>query len=129
MARIREDLVGSVLIENPAGGDPLVLVAGDKVPDGVELGAHVLAAKSGDSGSKGKSKGKTTPDTGKAVSEPQTTGELQVPTKVGAGSSTEAWRTYAATAAEKAGLSIDIPADAKRADIIAALESAKIATE
>lgn len=42
MAKIRKDLVGSVLIENPAGGDPIVLVAGDEVPKGVELGEHVV---------------------------------------------------------------------------------------
>ncbi|MFT4281179.1 hypothetical protein [Microbacterium sp.] len=128
MAKIRDDLVGSVLIDNPEGGDPIVLLAGDKVPEGVELGDHVLAPKGGGNGSKGKSKGKDTGAAGKSASEPgAASGDaLTVPPMVGKGSSAADWRVYALAAAEKAGLSIEIPEDAKRADIISALEGAEI---
>lgn len=54
---------------------------------------------------------------------------LSIPPKAGAGSSADAWRDYAAKAVKAAGLNIDIPADAKRDDIIEALEGAKIPTE
>lgn len=54
---------------------------------------------------------------------------LVIPPKGGAGSDAESWRTYATEAATRAGLNIEIPADANRADIIEALSGAGIATE
>lgn len=53
---------------------------------------------------------------------------LVVPPKAGAGSSVDAWRDYAEKATKAAGLNLDIADDATRADIIAALDDAKIAT-
>lgn len=51
VARIRKDLVGSVLITLPGSSDPIALTAGKKVPEGIELGAHVLEPEdSGDAG-------------------------------------------------------------------------------
>lgn len=117
MAKIRKDLVGSVLVENPAGGDPIVLVAGDKVPDGVKLGDHVLEPKSDKTG------------TGPTPAAAPADGTLVVPKLVGKGSSTDDWRAYAGKATAAAGLQLAIADDAKRADIIEALKGAGIPVE
>lgn len=61
--------------------------------------------------------------------QPPADGSLAVPPLNGAGSSKDAWRDYAGKAAEKAGLQIDIPAEAKRDDIVEALRSAGIPVE
>lgn len=136
MAKIRKDLVGSVLVTLPGQSDPVVLVAGDTVPDGIELGEHVLAKKESKASPEKPSeatkapKGTPAPEsaaggtTGASV-----TGSLTVPPFVGAGSSTDAWRAYAVSATAAAGLQLDIAADAKRGDIIEALKGAGIATE
>ena len=64
------------------------------------------------------------------ASEPEVASEaLVIPPKVGRGSSADAWREYAGKAAEKAGLRIEFDDDAKRDDIITALEEAQIPTE
>ena len=42
MARIRDDLDGSVFLHGAPGG-PVILFAGDVVPEGSEVGAHLLA--------------------------------------------------------------------------------------
>lgn len=42
MAKIREGLVGSVIIPS-AGGEYTVLSAGDVIPDGVHVGDHLTA--------------------------------------------------------------------------------------
>lgn len=136
MAKIRKDLIGSVLVDNPAGGDPIVLVAGDRVPEGVVLGDHVLAKKDTGGGSQdastgaGGTDGAGTPESAAGnPTQPPAEGSLAVPPLNGAGSSKDAWRDYAGKAAEKAGLQIDIPADAKRDDIVEALRSAGIPVE
>lgn len=54
---------------------------------------------------------------------------LIIPPKSGAGSAADAWRAYAVAAAKRAGLNIDIPGDATRADIIDALNGVQIPTE
>jgi len=41
MARIRQDLDGSVFLHGGRTG-PVILFAGDEVPDGLEVGAHLL---------------------------------------------------------------------------------------
>ena len=41
-ARIRSDLEGTVYLQTGGPSGPVVLVAGDKVPDGLEVGAHLL---------------------------------------------------------------------------------------
>lgn len=118
MAKIRKDLIGAVLVENPDGGDPIVLVAGDKVPDGVKLGDHVLAPKSEKDDSAGSTPAATPND-----------GALVVPKIVGKGSGADAWREYAGKAIAAAGLQIEIADDAKRSDIIEALKGAGIPVE
>ena len=55
MAKIRDDLVGVVYLK-----DGRKLAAGDTVPDGVELGEHVLA----------KTRARAAKDDGDAKSEP-----------------------------------------------------------
>lgn len=136
MAKIRKDLIGSVLVDNPAGGDPIILVAGDKVPEGIVLGDHVLAKKDTGGGSPdastatGGTEGAGAQESAAGnPTQPPTDGSLAVPPLNGAGSSKDAWRDYAGKAAEKAGLQIDIPADAKRDDIVEALRSAGIPVE
>ena len=42
MARIRSDLDGSVFLHGVPGG-PVILFAGDEVPEGSEVGVHLLA--------------------------------------------------------------------------------------
>lgn len=54
---------------------------------------------------------------------------LEIPPKKGPKATVEAWREYGLAAAKRAGLNIDIPADAGRGDIIEALAEAGIATE
>lgn len=64
------------------------------------------------------------------AAEPAATPEaLVIPPKAGRGSSADAWRRYASEAAERADLKIEFDDDAKRDDIITALEEAKIPTE
>ena len=41
MSRIRDDLEGVVIVATD--GNPIVLKAGDDIPDGVEVGDHVKA--------------------------------------------------------------------------------------
>lgn len=118
MAKIRKDLVGTVLAFDEHGNSTL-LAAGDKVPDGFNVGDHVLAAKGEDNGST-----QSDPAT-PAVPAPAGTA-LVVPPMIGKGSSTADWRAYAAAAATERGLQIDFGDDAKRGDIVAALEAAGI---
>lgn len=125
MAKIREDLVGSVLVENPEGGDPIVLTAGDKVPKGIQLGEHVLAAKSSASDEGGQT---PAPPAGGAQAG-ENVEPLVIPPKAGAGSGVDAWRAYAVEAIKRAGLNIAFDDAASRSDIIAALDAEKIATE
>lgn len=54
---------------------------------------------------------------------------IAVPPRAGAGSSADVWRTYAIEATKARGLNIELPDDASRADIIAALNGAGIPTE
>lgn len=152
MARIRADLVGAVLVTLPGSSDPLALTAGQKVPEGIEVGDHVLEPGSGstpatpatpeaDAAAKAVAKAakKAAKHAAKeaaaatAAADPGSTppppAELVPPPLNGAGSSTEVWREYALAATKAAGLSIEIPADAKRSDIVDALTSASIRTE
>lgn len=142
MAKIRKDLVGSVLVILPGESDPTTLVAGDTVPDGVELGDHVLAPEKDAKEPKAPKSSKKTTKTASAPATPDAlesaavsatraaaAGSLVVPPLVGAGSSTDAWRAYAVKATEAVGLKLDIAADAKRGDIVEALKGAGIATE
>jgi len=43
VARIRDDLDGSVYLHTGGPDGPVVLFAGDEVPKGSEVGAHLLA--------------------------------------------------------------------------------------
>jgi len=117
MAKIRDDLSGVVLAFNQRGG-VFTLAAGDDVPDGVTVGAHVLADAP-------EVKPKKTPK----KSEAPTLSAPVVPPKAGPRSGVETWRTYAIEAAAEKGFKIDIPDDAKRDEIIDALADAGIPTE
>lgn len=55
--------------------------------------------------------------------------ELRVPAKSGPGSGKKAWAEYAVSAASDRDMNIDIPGDASRDEIIAALAEAGIPTE
>lgn len=136
MAKIREDLVGAVLIDGPDGGDPIVLVAGSKVPDGVVLGDHVLAPESGKTdeekaAEKAAKKAAKAAEKSSAATDDATStkDDVVVPPQAGRGSGDAAWHAYATAATAKAGLSIEIPADAKKADIIEALKGAGVPVE
>lgn len=85
---------------------------------------NVWAGEATDESGAGEDSGEA--GTSPSGSEAGSSDTLAVPPMVGKGSSAADWRVYALAAAEKAGLSIEVPEDAKRADIIAALEGAQI---
>lgn len=122
MAKIRDDLEGIALTETG-----LILRAGDEIPEGVKVGGHLLAEKNADEGAAGSSGGQNPPAGGATGSPDAST--LAPPPRGGAGSGADAWRAYAAAAAGKKGLEIEIPEDATRDDIIKALEGADIPVE
>lgn len=139
MAKIRKDLEG-VAMAVSAVGEPIILRAGDKVPDGVEVGDHLLEKKSSTSAAgEGSQSVPAKPEgvdgaSGAADPAGSSTGSedddpLTPPPLVGAGSSTDAWRDYASKAVKKAGLELQVAPDAKRGDIVEALKGAGIATE
>ncbi|MEV8023392.1 hypothetical protein [Microbacterium sp. NPDC080220] len=128
----------TVVVRDPNGAT-VVLHPGEKVPDWAKdkiKNPHVWtkSSKKDDSGSQKTSETPTdtgaaaTPETPAAGSTPPEDAGLTPPPKVGAGSGADAWREYAVKATAAAGLKLDIADDAKRADIIAALDDAKIAT-
>lgn len=153
MARIRRNLVGSVLVTLPGSSDPIALTAGQKVPEGIEVGDHVLEPESGrdvgtqtpppataDDSAKAAAKEakKAAKEAKKAAATAQAAGaagstpagqDLTPPPLNGAGSSAAAWREYALAAAKAKGLGIEIPEDANRGDIVDALKSAGVRTE
>ena len=148
---IRGDLIGVVLIPRTAA-DPLLLKAGDPVPDGVEVGDHVLEPDDDTDGEPARPTAppitedrsappadppvtavvatSSTPDpAAPPVAPAEQKPALTPPPKYGSGSGTDAWRTYATQAARDRGLNIHIPGDAGRADIIEALVAAGIPTD
>lgn len=157
MARIRHDLVGSVLVTVPGSPDPVALTAGMTVPDGIELGDHVLesgdptasavtdtdaaaaasaaAAKAQAKADKKAAKKAAADAAGQPPVDPQTETKtadpataLTPPPLHGGGSSTAAWRDYAIKATRARGLEIKFEDGTKREDIIAALTDAGIPT-
>lgn len=145
MAKIRKDLVGVVYAVNESGNF-ISLKAKDDVPEGYFVGGHVL--KDGDPrdqtppwkkppqqpvGAPAVAPEETPAPAPASPQEPapaiSAPAALEPPPKSGAGSGAPEWRDYALRAAAAAGLQIEIPAEAKRSDIIEALESAKIRTE
>lgn len=115
----------------PAEGELEQLVSSGLTPDEVlaevakRLGVQVPTAPSqaapsdGDSGN----------STGEPAAKPDAQESVTIPPLNGAGSGKDAWRDYATKATEAAGLSIEIPEDATRGDIVDALKSAGIRTE
>lgn len=108
MPTIRDDLEGVVYITRDHGASaPLVLRAGDTVPDGVTVGEHLLSGRV--YMPKATSAALTgTPDDDAPVEPPRS----------GRGASKAAWAAYAAT------LGIESAPDASREDIIAAVDEA-----
>lgn len=101
----------------------------DKLPDWAKksiTNPNVWADKADDTSDESETAGEPGAggDTGS-----QETSSLVPPPLTGAGSSADAWRDYAGTAAEAAGLQIELDADAKRGDIVEALKAAGIRTE
>ena len=130
MAKIRKDIVGTVLAFD-GNGQSRFFKPGEEVPDGFIVGDHVLDAKS--ASQPAPSTSNTPPTTGSTeppaagTTEPPATGSaLTIPPMVGEGSGADAWRTYALAAAAERGFQIELADDAKRKDIIAALEAAEI---
>jgi len=129
----------SVVVRDPNGAT-VVLHPGEKVPDWAkdkiknpnvwvksskkdDAGPQEAPADGADTGTSG------APETSAAGStQSEDAGSLVIPPKVGAGSGTDTWRAYAIEAGKRAGLKLDIAEDARRGDIIDALEAAKIAT-
>lgn len=134
MAEIRKDLEG-VVVAAGVYGEAVILRAGDKVPDGIEVGDHALEKKSGkgsqdDASTQAGAEGAGTPETpAVGPTQPADTGSLTPPPLAGAGSGADAWREYAKQSTAAAGLTLEIADDAKRGDIVEALKSAGIATE
>lgn len=123
MAKIRTDLEG-VVVALDSNGTGITLYPGDTVPEGVEVGAHVLDGKP----SKDAPKTKKTEPPAKPAAPAQPT-ELTAPPRAGKGSTVDAWREYATNATAAHGLNIDFPDDVKRDEIIDALTDAGIPVE
>ena len=144
MAKIREDFEGITIVR--VGTQDTILKAGDKVPKGAVVGAHLLAEKSAEGSVEPAPTGQE-PPRGEADSSTEGAQEppdgaqgdatgtvpegaaLAVPPKAGPGSGTDAWRAYAVAAVKAKGLNVDISDTATRADIIEALDAAGIPTE
>lgn len=108
--------------------------------DAGQSGANDATGDAGDSGSDGDDQsgddsaaeaqaGDGAGDSGSDGDDQSAAPEIPIPPKGGAGSGKAAWADYAHKAIAARGLQIDIPADATRDDIIAALDDAKIPTE
>ena len=109
MPTIRDDLEGVVYIARNHGATaPLVLRAGDAVPDGVTVGEHLLSG----------AVVKTTTPTTLAPTETPDDGAPTEPPRSGKGASKVAWAAYAGT------FGIEIEAGASREDIIATVDEA-----
>lgn len=111
MPTIRDDLEGVVYITRDHGASaPLVLRAGDKVPDGVTVGEHLLASRE---------KPAKAPAASEPAEPPSGSDDAPVePPRSGKGASKAAWAEYAAT------LGIELDSDASRDDLIAAVDEA-----
>lgn len=117
MANIREDLEGIALAVSETG-QPVILRAGDEIPEGIEVDELLVSQSKPASGN----------DPGSATSAPDAVSPA-LPPRGGPGSGAAAWRAYGETAAKALGFEIDIPADATKTDIIEALRSVDIPVE
>lgn len=136
--KIRDDFVGITIVRTATARD-IVLRAGDAVPEGVKVGSHLLATPSTEAPIEDAPP--ATPEEPASNAEPSEAeaansagagndpSALTPPPQGGAGSNADAWRDYAVRAAAAAGLNIEIPESATRADIIEALDQANIPTE
>jgi hypothetical protein len=79
VAQIRHDLDGSVYLHTGGPDGPVVLFAGDEVPEGYEVGAHLLATDEpeGDDNDEGSDVDES--DTTDASDEPELTVEEDLP--------------------------------------------------
>ena len=108
MPTIRDDLEGVVYIpRNHGASAPLVLRAGDTVPDGVTVGDHLLSTGT-------EPKAPPAPPAAPADDD----GAPVEPPRSGKGASKAAWAAFAAT------LGIESLPDASREDYIAAVDEA-----
>lgn len=116
-------LTANTLVRHPETGEVVLLAAGGTVPEwaGWLVGEHLLDGQSG-----GLDMASAKADTGANSVDPddaKPAGDDGPPPKGGVGSDAEAWRAYAASRG------VEVPADAKRPAIIAALEAAGVPTE
>lgn len=128
--KIRSDFEGITIVR--VGTRDVVLRAGDTVPEGVYVGVHLIETKvEPDEAAGDGSETNEEPDEADESSEAGADkgASLEIPSRHGPGSSTEAWRAYAVAAAAEREFNIDIPEDAGRAEIIEALASAGIPVE
>lgn len=140
MAKVRKDLVGTVLAVDEHNTF-LPLHAGDEIPDGYFVGGHAVhkgnpndrtppwRQKNASATLAPAADPTTTPSTPATPDGGQDSTPIPIPPKSGAGSGVDAWRAYALDATARAGANIELPADVKRDEIIAALAEAKIPTE
>lgn len=137
MSKIRKDFEGVTIVRDSSGRD-VMLKAGDKIPEGVTVGSHLLSAKTDPAPPPPAPTSTPTPavvptptpvTTVVPEPTPPVVSEPTLPPKAGAGSSADAWRAYAVAETAKRGLSVEIPEGASRGDIIEALEGAQIPTE
>lgn len=105
--------------------DGEVYEAGTKVP--AEVAARITNPKAW---GKDSTPSGDAPDPAADTSDdgPKGTDAEVIPPLTGKGSSVDAWRAYANAAALARGLNIEIPEDAKRGDIVEALEAAGVPT-
>ncbi|AXH89412.1 hypothetical protein [Micromonospora aurantiaca] len=145
------NLIGNTVVLHPKTGEPVLLAGGGPLPDWATdlVGAHLLDGPKGSSPSAsptpapGESReqkrarllaqlAELGDDDGSDESAQAPTGSPEggpeggqdgPPPKGGAGSGAPAWREYAASN------EVEVPADASREDVIAALDAAGVRTE
>lgn len=144
MPKIRDNLEGVVYARTGAFGTPMALRAGDKVPDGVTVGKHLLAKKGqsepdadakaqaaaaeaaakaqaeADAKAQAEAEEKARADAAAAGSQGQGGGDpLPEPPRSGNGSGVAAWREYADA------IGVEYPETATRDEIVALVDEAR----
>lgn len=139
MPKIRDDLEGVVYARTGAFGTPMALRAGDKVPDGVTVGKHLLAKKGQsepDADAKAQAAAAEAAAKAQAEAEEKARAEavasaggsgqagpdgtpLPEPPRSGNGSGVAAWREYADA------IGVEYPESATRDEIVALVDEAR----
>jgi len=103
-------LTANTIVVHPESGQPVLLAADGDLPDWAEgmVGDHLLEQPAN----------KTAGASGRESSTASSSEAPKAPPRSGPGSGAPEWRSYAS----KVG--VDVPADAERSDVIAALDAA-----